>query len=239
MTTGLAIGAGRAVAARRLRDLLRADLLRGGFADGRLPSELELMAGYSASRGTVRDALSMLRDEGLVRRLTGTGTLVIAEPTPSQLAELHGFATSAAGRELGIEPLEHAPMPMSPLIARMLGRPVGSDCLTVEYLACRDGEPLAMVTNYVAWPHAEALVDSPQRVDFFSYLRQHGLLIGRTDMIFDARPADPAVAALLGVPAGSPLLGFEQVILDENGVPYDFAIGYARGDRMRLVSRVP
>lgn len=234
MTTGLA--AGRTVAARRLRDLLRADLLRGGFPDGRLPSELELMAGYGASRGTVRDALSMLRDEGLVRRLTGTGTLVIAGPTPSQLAELHGFA---AGSPLRIEPLEHAPIPMSPLIARMLARPVGSDCLTVEYVACRDGEPIAMVTNYVAWPQAAALVDSPQQVDFFSYLRQHGLQIGRTDMIFDARPADPAVAALLGVPAGSPLLGFEQIILDENDVPYDFAIGYARGDRIRLVSRAP
>lgn len=236
MTTGLVVGAGRAVAARRLRDLLRVDLLRGGFPDGRLPSELELMAGYGASRGTVRDALSMLRDEGLVRRLTGTGTLVIAGPTPSQLAELHGFA---AGSPLHIEPLEHASMPMSPLIARMLGRPVGSDCLTVEYLACRDGEPIAMVTNYLGWPHAAALVDSPQQVDFFSYLRLHGLQIGRTDMIFDARPADLAVAALLAVPAGSPLLGFEQVILDENGVAYDFAIGYARGDRIRLVSRAP
>jgi len=228
---------GRATAARRLRDLLRAELLRGGYPDGRLPSELELMAAYGASRGTVRDALSLLRDEGLVRRLTGTGTLVIADPAPSRLSEFHGFAASQDASPLAIRPLEHARMAMSPMIARLLDRPIGADCLAIEYIALRGSEPLAMVINYVAWPHAEALVNEPQRIDFFSYLRENGLTVGRTDMIFDARPADASVAALLQIPEGSPLLGFEQVIVDDAGIPYDFAVGYARGDRMRLFSQ--
>jgi GntR family transcriptional regulator len=216
---------------------LRADLLRGGYPDGRLPGEPELMAEYDASRGVIREALSLLRDEGLVRRLTGAGTLVSADPNDSPLPELHGVVVANDPSPLTIRPVPHTTAPMPPVVSRLLGRPAGSPCLIVEYLAYQGAEPLATVTNYVAWPHADSLADVEQYDDFYSYLRRTGLSVGRTDMIFDARPADASTAELLAVPVGRPLLGFEQVIVDEQGTPYDFAVGSVRGDRMRLVSQ--
>jgi GntR family transcriptional regulator len=231
-------GAPRAMAARRIRDLLRADLLRGGFPGGRLPSEAELMRSYHSSRGTIRDALDLLRAEGLVRRLTGTGTLVAAHPNQSSMPEIHGLEApreSMAGAHYRI--LDRYELPMPAFVASVLEQPVGSRCLAIEYLALQENEPFAIIINYLGWPEAAAVIDEPLDADYFTVLRRSGLTIGSTDMIFDARAADATTSRLLEIAEGSPLLGFEQIISDETGRPYDYAVGYGPGDRLRLLSR--
>jgi DNA-binding GntR family transcriptional regulator len=47
-----------------------------------LPTETELMARYSASRQTVREALRILMDQGLIVRRAGLGSVVIAPSPP-------------------------------------------------------------------------------------------------------------------------------------------------------------
>jgi len=47
-----------------------------------LPTETELMARYSASRQTVREALRILMDQGLIVRRAGLGSVVIASEPP-------------------------------------------------------------------------------------------------------------------------------------------------------------
>jgi DNA-binding GntR family transcriptional regulator len=47
-----------------------------------LPTETELMAHYSASRQTVREALRILMDQGLIVRRAGLGSVIIATEPP-------------------------------------------------------------------------------------------------------------------------------------------------------------
>src|ERR1700730_2673324 len=47
-----------------------------------LPTETELMARYSASRQTVREALRILMDQGLIVRRAGLGSVIIATEPP-------------------------------------------------------------------------------------------------------------------------------------------------------------
>src|SRR6202012_4352578 len=47
-----------------------------------LPTETELMARFSASRQTVREALRILMDQGLIVRRAGLGSVVIASEPP-------------------------------------------------------------------------------------------------------------------------------------------------------------
>ncbi|WP_037642232.1 GntR family transcriptional regulator, partial [Streptomyces exfoliatus] len=63
----------RADRARQLADLLRHQILAGGFPDGVLPLEDALAADYRASRNTVRQALDLLRGEQIVARQPGVG----------------------------------------------------------------------------------------------------------------------------------------------------------------------
>ncbi|WP_279575315.1 GntR family transcriptional regulator [Actinomadura barringtoniae] len=51
---------------RRLRDLLRSNVLRDAYPGGRLPAEADLMTAYAVKRSTVREAMALLRAEGLI-----------------------------------------------------------------------------------------------------------------------------------------------------------------------------
>ena len=72
--------------ASRYRDIatrLQKDIRLGKVVVGNLlPTETELMAKYSASRQTVREALRILRDQGLIVRRAGLGSVVIASEPP-------------------------------------------------------------------------------------------------------------------------------------------------------------
>jgi DNA-binding GntR family transcriptional regulator len=62
---------------RQLADLLRADIRGGVYGPGAvIPSEIKLIERYCVSRNTVRLAMEVLRDEGLVVTLHGCGTFV-------------------------------------------------------------------------------------------------------------------------------------------------------------------
>jgi len=70
----------------RYRDIaarLQKEIRLGNVAVGDLlPTETELMARYSASRQTVREALRILMDQGLIVRRAGLGSVVIAAEPP-------------------------------------------------------------------------------------------------------------------------------------------------------------
>lgn len=70
--------------ARQLRDLMHHGALNAG---DRLPAERELAQRFKVSRATIRQALSMLQNQGLVQSHVGAGTFALAaEPSVTHLA---------------------------------------------------------------------------------------------------------------------------------------------------------
>jgi GntR family transcriptional regulator len=68
---------------QQIADRLREQITRGALApDDRLPSEPDLVRQYDASRNTVRLALALLTNQGLVVTRQGLGTFVQAPPKP-------------------------------------------------------------------------------------------------------------------------------------------------------------
>jgi GntR family transcriptional regulator len=68
---------------RRIADELMRKINTGAYpVGGLLPTEIELCAKYRASRSTVREALRLLRDAGLISRRRRTGTEVVAKTAP-------------------------------------------------------------------------------------------------------------------------------------------------------------
>jgi GntR family transcriptional regulator, arabinose operon transcriptional repressor len=93
---------------RKLADVLRQHIHEGSLSEGgRLATEFELSKIYGVSRGTVRQALGLLEDEGLIKRVPGLGTFTrsnqIAEA--GKVAQPHtiGLITPFAHDQLSLD----------------------------------------------------------------------------------------------------------------------------------------
>ena len=74
---------------RRIADSLRTAIESGDIAPGtKLPSESELMTQWGRSLGTIRQALAVLRNEGLVVPRHGRGVFVLGESFENLLPAL-------------------------------------------------------------------------------------------------------------------------------------------------------
>lgn len=80
---------------QRLAEQLRGELLQGGGRKGyKLPTELELAQRWQVSRQTVRHALGLLEEEGIIQRRQGSGSYATGRAPgalPRQIAIITSF----------------------------------------------------------------------------------------------------------------------------------------------------
>ena len=64
-----------------LKDKINEDIIKNIYPIGsNLPTEVELASMYDVSRSTVRQALSLLSDQGIISKRWGSGNTIINKP---------------------------------------------------------------------------------------------------------------------------------------------------------------
>jgi GntR family transcriptional regulator len=207
----------RTIRYQQIADELRHRVTSGDYVPGRLlPSEAELSAEFDASRVTVRRALELLRDGGLVDARQGFGWFVATDPVRQTLGRLSTIESQMAADGLRPERriLEFAFVPANRRIKRLLAT---DQVLRVKRLNLADGEPFAVVTVWCPAELGQHLSRRDvERSPFYELLTTP--LGGATQTIgADAAEADDA--GLLGIPPGSPVLRCERITMDEAGHP--------------------
>ena len=201
-----------------LADTLRDRIVSG--ARGALASEAELGREYGVSRVTVRRALELLRDEGLVSVRRGVGWFVAVDPVRQSLGRVTTVeaALEAAGAESGRRVLEFT-FERAPVdVAKTLGLAADAEVLRVTRLNLADGEPFALVTVWVpATLGAHLSRADVERSTFYDLLPLQGVEPGRVVQTITAIEAGHDQAEQLGVPVGSPLLACRRVTYDRHG----------------------
>lgn len=131
---------------QRIADHLQSDLDKGRIAPGeRLPAERLLAERFDVNRQTVRQALQLLRDRGMVT--TGRrGTRAAAGPAeiPDRLIDTAAVATTGLNDSYGV--LRTAPAPID--IACLLGLSPGTPTLVHQRVEQAPGAQLANATSY-------------------------------------------------------------------------------------------
>jgi len=233
----------RSDTARRLRDLLRDQILSGTYRADGLPSEPELTRMLGASRNAVRDALALLSDEGLVERLRGVGTLTLSPKASHRVDRAWGMTTSAqpqgSGAGVGRELLFRSVRPAGDVVSEALQVARTSQVAVIERRTTIAGRPAGVWTDYLALTIAPGLQDLPDEdvTNLYTALELRlGLQIGRQETSIEAVPADAAVEELLEVSPGTPLLLLRRTVFLADGRKVDVGFGRFRGDALVLTS---
>ncbi len=177
---------------KSIADSLQKEIAEGGYlVGGLLPTEVELSQHYGVCRQTVRDALRILSDNGLVRRRRRVGTIVIAlAPTLSYVQPLHNFQDLlhyARNTRLTID--HYGPASDSRLTRRLELR--AADWILVEGLRGSSDLPVAATTALVRRDCAPTRAALERRVEAFSKI------IERTSAITTCRVEQEITAASL------------------------------------------
>lgn len=200
-----------------IADDLRRRLGTGELAAGRvLPSESELGRAYAASRVTVRKALEVLREEGLVDARQGFGWFAAASPVEQSLGRLGTIEAQLAesGRRSERRIVDFRFASARSHVRRVLG---AERVLEVRRVNVVDGVPFARVTVWCPAVLARGLsLDDVERTTFHDLL---DVELGGATQTITAAAVTAADAELLGVPAGSPALVVERVTRSTAGAP--------------------
>ena len=235
----------RADAARRVRDVLRSQIMEGvfgGLAAARppLPPETTLAAELGVSRNAIREALHLLRVEGLITRVPGVGTFVTGAKLRQHLDRLEGLAESMAGYHLPVDNrvLSVGESVAAPFVARKLAVREDSPIAFVERLRSVGGVPLSLDTSSIRPEAIPTLLNADlHSADVFSLIeRQLGVRLGWAEVTTEAVAADPQTAGLLQIRVGAPLLLLHRLTYLEDGTPFDLEAIRYRGDRCCLVT---
>jgi GntR family transcriptional regulator len=225
---------------RRPRYLAIADALRARIGASsrtggeRLPSEHALRAQFGVSRMTVRHALDVLRQEGLLSRHVGRGTFISKAVGGRPLRVIGSVEDMLAlGDETWFKPIETATMLAPPSVAEALK--LDADTRVVRITGVRHGDEGAFqhVTAYVPERIGRHLLDTDlSRTSVIGTVeRCLGSPVTLIEQGIEGVRCPKAVAALLGARAGAPILRFRRTYLTAAGDPVEHAVTYQHSAR--------
>jgi GntR family transcriptional regulator len=214
----------------RIHAELRDRISSGRWAAGHpLPAQRELAAGFGVSVMTLRQALQLLADDGLIDIRHGSGSYV-AQRYAYDLGHLRSFAADLAGQgaQISTRLLAAGIVTAPDEVDARLGGP--GDVLRLRRLRLAAGRPLIVQTSYLPAELTRADgpgADSPGRLDvdelaergLYTVLAEHGLAVTRATETITPVLLGPADAADLGRPAGRPALLSHRVSFTAAGLP--------------------
>jgi GntR family transcriptional regulator len=227
----------------QIRELLRARITDGTFAaDGKMPSENEMVKAFGVSRITVRQALNDLQKEGLIFKIHGKGTFVAKPKAVQSLMRLEGFgeAMSASGHETHSRVLGHRVLRPGRAVAARLGVNDKTEVMEIQRIRYLDRNPISLDVTYVPLDIGRRLIkEDLQRRDIFLILENdYGFSLDRAELRVDAMLADAKLAETLAMPEASPVLRIERLTFATGERPLDFEYLYYRGDAFQYFMMV-
>lgn len=216
----------------QLAEAIEAAIRDGELAPGdRFENELALAKRLALSRPTTRRAIQELVDKGLLVRKRGVGTQVVQNPVHRRVELTSLFDDLLrAGKVPTTQLLDYRMGLPDEDVARELNLAGSREVMCIRRLRCADGEPLALMTNYLPVeiaPEASALEGN----GLYQALRAQGVHIRLARQRIGAKAAARDEARLLGEKPGAPLLTMDRTAFDDSGRAVEYGTHCYRASR--------
>ena len=226
----------------QLATILRQQIAEGLYPPGdRIPSESSISKEYGVSTMTVRQAIGVLTEQGLLDRVQGSGTFV----KPLNLAESRFELDSL--REI-FEDKETTQVKMLQLTleradantAEKLDISVGVRVILIRRLLLRASRPVMFHEGRVRCDPTRPVVEAELNMGPLSELftGQNGGATKKGELAMIPAILAEEEAGLLGQPVGTPAFRLEYVVYDFDDAPFGWGWFLAPPDVLKLKTRL-
>lgn len=208
-------------------------MLRARAENGALATEQQLCAEFGVSRTTVRQALGVLKQDGLLQSRRGVGTRFVGEPMAQRLVGSIGDPLHAGlGTVERVVSIARFEPPAEVRSFLDIGREAVTRLVRVHLL---QDVPLSVVVTYMPSRYAPRALKQSVHEHLW---RKHGLLQKRSVHRIAVARADTMVAPLLGVAIAEPVLHVQASAYLDDGRPIRWTDNYFREERFAYQAEV-
>lgn len=211
---------------------IRQRVVDGEWAPGAaLPAETSLAAEHGVALGTLRRALQLLADDGLIERRHGKGTFVRGGLSAAPMLRFFRFGTGS-GEVPQSRILSRQPVAASAEVARRLGIARGEPVLRLQRLRSLGGQPRLVEEIWLPLPLFQPLADlAPAAWGDLLYplfVQRCGVAVSRATDEIGFAPLGAGHARALGLAAGHPGVTVTRQAFDLGGRCVELRV--TRGD---------
>jgi GntR family transcriptional regulator len=206
-----------------------------------LPPEGQLCAHLNISRGTLREAMRILEEEGVVIRRQGVGTFVCdSENLIRSTLDVNESVSEmiiGKGMEPGSQDMKIEKIEASKKLREILSLNPGSRLFSVTRVRTANGLPMAQTIDFLpATVVPETFAEDFKGGSLYTYLEEE-LGIEITNSLVRIQPlrAPKGMAAALRIKSGTLLLFLRQMDRDTGGTPVLYSEEYFIADRFEFL----
>lgn len=199
-----------------------------------IPPETELAEKYQVSRPTMRQAISLLVNQGYLERRRKRGTLVKRvkiEQEFTHLIESYSEEMSAKGIYPKTNLLYFNKEKATAEVSKNLQLAENAPVFKLVRLRYANGQPIVLVTTYVPKQRIPELINYNFAQDsLYSILEKYHLKVTRVIRKLEVMEADETTANLLNIAINKPVFYFHTQGLTADEQPIEYSIAQYRGD---------
>lgn len=221
----------------RIHDAIKKEIDGGIWEIGqRLPSERDLADDYEVSRMTLRQAITLLVEEGILERRVGSGTYVASHRVQEKMRGTTSFTeiVRSQGKSPSSQVVSYQRKPANDTEIQQLQLKASDYVVRMERVRYADNVPLVFEVASIP----EKLIREFKREDitehFFQTLTDNGYEIGKSQQTIYAKNASERVANYLKVPKNHAVLALTQVSYFTDGRPFEYVHSQYVGDRFEF-----
>ncbi|WP_108651847.1 GntR family transcriptional regulator [Dongshaea marina] len=210
--------------ARKLRMRINSDHYRIGDA---LPSEKSLANHYQVSRMTLRRAISLLVEEGLLERRQGSGTYILKKDVQHTIHGLNSFAEhmQLIGKKTENRVTQFSVIPAPLSIAAKLHLEPGEKIYYIQRIRFVEDKPRQVEDSYMPAKLFPTLSLAHMQGSKFRFIEEEaGLIIEGHHESFAPILAEPEMARMLEIPDQDPLLQITSTSYSSEGKVVDLSV---------------
>jgi len=219
----------------QLKEILRKNILAGVWKAGeKIPTEKELSQTFGVSIAVVRQAVSLLVEEGFLVKRQGKGTFVVDARVRQGPRKLSSFSEemSTMGLKASSIVLEKAVKEADEKISKALQIQPKTRVVMVRRLRLANDEPLGIQTFYVPEYLVVDFLQNDLTQSLYKLLEsKYGIVITSAYEKYFATVLDKYECKLLKVKW--PFAGFivERIAFDRSGIPVEYTESVIRSDK--------